>query len=157
LKNRKATAATLSRADLARMICETEGLLKPRVRNPSDRQNAAVVSDAWKHLLDYEREVHGFKKPKNRFLPYSLGIAAALTILLAGGLLFSFLAGNRSQMQPISTSAVVLFKVGSLQVAGREINVGEILKDQEVINVGSQSMADIQITSTKSSITLRVR
>jgi len=64
---------------------------------------------------------------------------------------------EENQSRPASTSALVLFKIGSIQVAGRELSAGEILKNRETITVGPQSIADLQIREGESSITLRLQ
>lgn len=59
--------------------------------------------------------------------------------------------------KPAKVTALVLFKVGSVQAAGREITTGEIIQDHELIAVGAQSILDLQVRETEASITMRLR
>ncbi|MBL8022091.1 MAG: FecR domain-containing protein [Leptospirales bacterium] len=65
--------------------------------------------------------------------------------------------GSSEGAKSANVSALVLFKVGTVQVSGKAVETGSIIQAKETITVGPQSLVDIQVRELDSSVTMRLQ
>ncbi|MCE9597376.1 MAG: FecR domain-containing protein, partial [Spirochaetia bacterium] len=81
----------------------------------------------------------------------------SLILLLAFVSIPSCKDKSRNASQTANITGLVLFKIGTVQVAGQPVEIGAIIQAREKITVGPQSLVDIQVRDMDSSITLRLQ